>query len=47
MHDLDEVGMPEVAETLGIPLNTGYSRLRLARKELAEAVRRLAGGARE
>ncbi len=26
--------MPEIAPTLGIPLNTAYSRLRLARQKL-------------
>ena len=41
MHDLDEVPMPEIAHALEIPLNTGYSRLRLARRDLAEAVRTL------
>lgn len=41
MHDIDGFGMPEVAEALGIPLNTGYSRLRLARAEFAQAVARL------
>jgi RNA polymerase sigma-70 factor (ECF subfamily) len=38
MHDLDGIGIPEVAEQLGIPLNTAYSRLRLARKDLHSAV---------
>jgi RNA polymerase sigma-70 factor, ECF subfamily len=42
LHDLDEVPMPEAAATLGIPVNTGYSRLRAAREELAGAVRRVA-----
>jgi RNA polymerase sigma-70 factor (ECF subfamily) len=41
MHDIDGFGMPEVVEALGIPLNTGYSRLRLARAEFALAVSRL------
>jgi RNA polymerase sigma-70 factor (ECF subfamily) len=41
MHDLEGFAMPEIAHALGIPLNTGYSRLRLAREELADAVRRL------
>jgi RNA polymerase sigma-70 factor (ECF subfamily) len=41
LHELDECSMPEVAEALGIPLNTAYSRLRLARAELAASVRRL------
>jgi RNA polymerase sigma-70 factor (ECF subfamily) len=41
LHDLDEVPMPEIARELEIPLNTAYSRLRLARSELAATVRRL------
>ena len=41
LHDLDGEAMPCVAEALGIPLNTAYSRLRLARAELAGEVRRL------
>jgi RNA polymerase sigma-70 factor (ECF subfamily) len=40
MHDLDGCSMPEIAATLGAPLNTCYSRLRLARAEFAAAVRR-------
>ena len=34
LHDLDGVAIPEVAEALEIPLNTAYSRLRLAREAL-------------
>lgn len=41
LHELDEQPMPVVAETLGIPLNTGYSRLRVAREEVTAALRRL------
>lgn len=37
--ELEEMTMPEAVEILGIPLNTGYSRLRAARAALAEAVR--------
>jgi RNA polymerase sigma-70 factor (ECF subfamily) len=44
MHDLRGHAMPEVAEALAIPLNTAYSRLRLARPKLAAAVLRLKGG---
>jgi RNA polymerase sigma-70 factor (ECF subfamily) len=32
--------MKEIAEALGIPLHTAYSRLRVAREELAAAIRR-------
>lgn len=45
MHDIDGIAIPEVAASLEIPLNTAYSRLRLARKDFAEAVARLKGGA--
>jgi RNA polymerase sigma-70 factor (ECF subfamily) len=41
LHELDECPMPEIATALGIPLNTAYSRLRLARADLRAAVRRL------
>jgi len=40
MHELDEIPVPEVASTLGIPLNTAYSRLRLARVDVAAAIQR-------
>jgi RNA polymerase sigma-70 factor, ECF subfamily len=40
LHELDDCPMPEVALTLGIPVNTAYSRLRLARADLAAAARR-------
>ena len=43
MHDVDEVGMREVAAQLGSPLFTAYSRLRKARKELDAALARLKG----
>lgn len=41
LHDVDGVPVPEIAATLGVPLNTAYSRLRLAREEFAAAARRL------
>jgi RNA polymerase sigma-70 factor (ECF subfamily) len=40
MHELDEIPVPEVANTLAIPLNTAYSRLRLARVDVAAAIQR-------
>lgn len=43
MNLLDEQPMPEVAEALGIPVNTAYSRLRLAREDFEKAVKRLRG----
>ena len=39
---LEGIAVTELAETLGIPLNTAYSRLRLAREDFTAAVRRLA-----
>lgn len=42
MSVLDERPMPDVAAQLGIPLNTAYSRQRLARRDLAEALCRVA-----
>ena len=39
MHEFQEMNVPEVAEVLGIPLNTAYSRLRLARRDFAAAAR--------
>jgi RNA polymerase sigma-70 factor (ECF subfamily) len=44
LHDLEEVPVPEIAAALGIPLNTAYSRLRLARSEFAAAATRLRRG---
>jgi RNA polymerase sigma-70 factor (ECF subfamily) len=41
MHEVDGFSIPEVAEALAIPLNTAYSRLRLARQEFHERVERL------
>ena len=38
MHDLDGHPMPEIASALSIPLNTAYSRLRLAREDFTRAV---------
>ena len=41
-HELDELPMPEVAEALGIALNTAYSRLRRARRNFEAAAERVA-----
>lgn len=38
MHDIDEVPMREVTRALSVPLFTGYSRLRKARREFEAAV---------
>ncbi len=41
LHDVDGVPVPEIAGALSNPLNTAYSRLRLAREELARVVKML------
>ncbi len=41
MHDLDEISMRDIADVLGIPVFTAYSRLRIAREQFAAAARRL------
>jgi RNA polymerase sigma-70 factor (ECF subfamily) len=41
MIDIDGHAAPAAADALGIPLNTAYSRLRVAREEFTAAVRRL------
>ena len=38
LHEIEEMTAPEIAQVLGIPLNTVYSRLRVARAELEEAL---------
>jgi RNA polymerase sigma-70 factor (ECF subfamily) len=40
LHELDGCAMPEVARALTIPLNTAYSRLRVAREQFQAAARR-------
>jgi RNA polymerase sigma-70 factor (ECF subfamily) len=47
MHDIDEVPMREIAEALSLPIFTGYSRLRKARREFEAAVQALQKGKRE
>jgi RNA polymerase sigma-70 factor, ECF subfamily len=44
LHELDGYTMPEISLELGVPLNTCYSRLRLARAGFAEAVTSLREG---
>ncbi len=43
LHEIEEMTAPEIAQVLGIPLNTVYSRLRVARVELEEALSKLGG----
>lgn len=50
LYEIEELPMREVAEALGVPMQTAYSRLYAARKELAAALAELGpiseGGAR-
>lgn len=41
LHDGEDVPVPAIAAELGIPVNTAYSRLRVAREEFGDAVRSL------
>ena len=41
MHEIDGTPIPAVATALGIPVNTAYSRLRLAREAFTAQVKRL------
>jgi RNA polymerase sigma-70 factor (ECF subfamily) len=40
LHEIEEMTAREIAQVLGIPLNTVYSRLRVARVELEQALLR-------
>jgi RNA polymerase sigma-70 factor, ECF subfamily len=41
LHEIEEMTAPEIGRTLNIPLNTVYSRLRVARTELEQALARV------
>ncbi len=41
LHDLEGFSGPEISESLGIPVNTVYSRVRSAREQLAARVERM------
>jgi RNA polymerase sigma-70 factor, ECF subfamily len=43
LHEIEEMTAPEIAQVLTIPLNTVYSRLRVARAELEQALMRHGG----
>ncbi len=45
--EIEGMSMPDITRGLGIPLNTGYTRLRLARADFADAVARLRAGRRQ
>ena len=40
LAELEQMTAPEIADAMGIPINTVYSRLRVARKEFDAAVKR-------
>jgi len=44
MFEIEEMSVPEVAAALGVPLGTAASRLRRAREQFHEQVRRLGAG---
>lgn len=44
MHDIDEIPMREIVKQLSLPLFTGYSRLRKARREFEAAVKSIRKG---
>lgn len=41
LHDVEELAMPQVAAMLEVPVNTAYSRLRLAREQFEKVIRKL------
>jgi len=38
MHEIEQLPMPAIADLLGIPVGTGYSRLRAARQEMKRSL---------
>jgi RNA polymerase sigma-70 factor (ECF subfamily) len=40
MAEVEEMTAPEISEILGVPLNTAYSRIRLARRDFEAALKR-------
>lgn len=44
LAELEELPMPEIADALGLNLNTAYSRLRAARKDFEQALARHRAG---
>lgn len=47
MHEVDGYAVPDIATALEVPLNTAYSRLRLARRDLKAEMERLMAQAGE
>ncbi len=46
LYEIEQLDMKEVAEAVGCPLQTAYSRLHAARKRVAVAIARRVGGER-
>lgn len=46
MAELEELSAPEIAEAMDVPVNTVYSRLRLARQDFEAALKRVRAGKR-
>jgi RNA polymerase sigma-70 factor, ECF subfamily len=46
LYEIDDVSMDAIACAMGIPVNTAYSRLRVAREEFKAAVTRIRRGRR-
>lgn len=44
LHEIEGESIPTIAAALDLPLNTAYSRLRLARADLLAAVRKIQSG---
>ncbi|HLK41361.1 MAG TPA: sigma-70 family RNA polymerase sigma factor [Polyangiaceae bacterium] len=44
LYEIDGATMKDIGDSLGIPVNTAYSRLRVARTEFTDAVRKLRSG---
>jgi len=47
LHEIEGRAVPDIAESLGLPVNTAYSRLRIARAELGAAIARIRAQRRE
>lgn len=43
MHDMEGISAPEICAEIGVPLNTVYSRVRLARQTFRSAIEKLEG----
>jgi RNA polymerase sigma-70 factor (ECF subfamily) len=46
LYEIEQLDMKEVAEAVGCPLQTAYSRLHAARKRVTESIERRVGGER-